>query len=62
VGSRGLHFVVLLLVVVPVVVGVLHVGLLKLLVLLGGRVQLHLLADIKMLLVGQLVVLLLVNQ
>jgi hypothetical protein len=54
--------VVLLLVVVPVVVGVLHVGFLELLVLVGGRVQLHLLADTKMLLVGQLVVLLLVKQ
>jgi hypothetical protein len=64
-GGRGLQLVVLLLlpeVVVPmlVVVGVLHVGLLQLLVLVFGRLLLHLLVGIEMLIVGGLVALLFV--
>jgi hypothetical protein len=52
--------VVVLLVLLLSVVGVLHVGILQPLVLVGGRLLLHLLASMKMLLVGRLVVLLLV--
>jgi hypothetical protein len=46
--------------VVMLVVGVLHVGVLELLVLVGDRIPLHLLADIEMLLVGRFMVLLVV--
>jgi hypothetical protein len=61
----GLQLVVLLLlqmvvVVLSLVVGVLHVGFLPLLVLVFSRLLLHLLAGIKMLLVGRMVALLFV--
>jgi hypothetical protein len=51
----------MLLVVLPLllVVGVLHVGFLRLLVLFCGRLLHHLLVDIEMLLAGRLVTLLL---
>jgi hypothetical protein len=60
-----LQLVVLLLMVVLILmsmllmlllVEVLHVGFLQLLVLVGGRILQHLLADIEMLLVGRLAV------
>jgi hypothetical protein len=51
---------IMLLVVLPLllVVGVLHVGFLRLLVMLCGRMLQHLLVDIKTLLVGLMVTLL----
>jgi hypothetical protein len=59
--GKGLQIMMLLVVVVVVVlmlvVGVLHVGFLQLMVLVGGRMLLRLLADIKMPLIGWLLVL-----
>jgi hypothetical protein len=55
----GLQLVVLVLLVIHMLlvllaVGVLHVGFLHLLVLFGGRLHMHLLADIELLVIGRL--------
>jgi hypothetical protein len=55
-----LLLLLLLLRQLPLLVEVLHWGFLQLLVMVGVRLLLHLLADIQMLLAGRLVVLLLV--
>jgi hypothetical protein len=60
-GGLQLGVLLFLLLVVPpllLVVGVLHVGFLRLLVLFYGRTLYHLLVDIETLLVGRLVTLL----
>jgi hypothetical protein len=56
-GGVVLLLLVMHMLLVLLVVGVLHVGFLHLLVLFGGRVHMHLLVDIELLMVGRLVVL-----